>query len=326
MPSSLHSLRRLLALTVALAAVWLTVPAAVQAYSIGISDQKVGMWADPRFKQLKIEQVRLLVYYNLILTQDFSRYDRWMQNAHARGADVLLTINHHSRVASRLPSNAQYRRTVRILRKRYPWVRTMSAWNEANHQTQPTYDRPRRAAQYYNIMRKECRGCRIVAADVLDGKNMLPWLATFKRYAKRPRIWGLHSYGDANHFRPLHATSTRQLLAAVKGEVWLTEAGGIVRFGGNFPGGSRGETRAARAVKRTFRVARTSGRIKRVYLYHWDADRRFETWDSAFVAANGRARPALEVLRREVNKQRRSRRQSLVPVLRKYPKGTLPVL
>ena len=24
--------------------------------------------------------------------------------------------------------------------------------------------------------------------------NMLPWLATFKRYAKSPRIWGLHSY------------------------------------------------------------------------------------------------------------------------------------
>ena len=260
MRSPIHSLRRLLALTFALAAAWLTLPAAAQAYSIGISDQKVGMWADPRFKRLGIEQVRLLVYYNLVLTQDFSRYDRWMQNARARGADVLLTINRHSRVASRLPSNAQYRRTVRILRKRYPWVRTMSAWNEANHHTQPTYDRPRRAAQYYNIMRRECRRCRVVAADVLDGKNMLPWLTVFKRYARQPRIWGLHSYGDANHFRPLHATSTRQLLAAVKGEVWLTEAGGIVRFGGNFRGGPRGETRAARAVKRTFRVAQTSGR------------------------------------------------------------------
>jgi hypothetical protein len=316
--------RLLLALVVTLAA-WLALPGAAHAYTIGISDQKVGMWTDPRFERLEIEQVRLLVYYDLVLGNDFSRYDRWMANAQRRDAEVLLTINHHSRVSDRLPSNAQYRRVVRILRKRYPWVRTMSAWNEANHHTQPTYDRPRRAAQYYNIMRKECRGCRIVAADVLDGKNMLPWLAVFKRHAKRPRIWGLHNYGDSNHFRPLRSTGTRQLLAAVKGEVWLTEAGGIVRFGRSFRGGPSGEAHAARAVRRTFRVARTSGRIKRVYLYHWDADPKFYTWDSAFVAANGRARPALDVLRRELNKQRRSRRQPPVPALPKFPKRTLPL-
>jgi len=316
--------RSVLALVVTLAAC-LAVPAGAPAYSVGMSDQKVGMWADPRFEQLGIEQVRLLVYYDLVLTQDFSRYDSWMQNAKRRGADVLLTINHHSRVGDRLPSRSQYRRTVRILRKRYPWVRTMSAWNEANHHTQPTYDRPRRAAQYYNIMREECRGCRIVAADVLDGKNMLPWLAVFKRYAKRPRIWGLHNYGDANRFRPLNASATRQLLAAVKGEVWLTEAGGIVRFGSGFPGGKSGEARAARAVTRTFEVARISRRIRRVYLYHWDADRKFYTWDSAFVAADGRARPALEVLRQELNRDRRRRGKRLVQPLRKYPGRKLPL-
>jgi hypothetical protein len=201
----------------------------------------------------------------------------------------------------------------------------MSAWNEANHHTQPTYNRPRRAAQYFNIMRRECKGCKVVAADVLDGKNMLPWLATFKRYAKSPRIWGLHSYGDTNHFRPFRYTSTRQLLNAVKGEIWLTETGGIVRFGRGFPGGSNGEARAAKAVKRTFQVARMSGRVKRVYLYHWDADPRFLTWDSAFVAANGRARPALDVLRKELNKQRKLSRLPAVPKLRKYPKKKLPL-
>ena len=315
--------RTLLAVAVALLA-WLSVPAGAHAFTIGISEQKTGMWQDPRFAQLGVKQVRLMMSYDDALTGNFSRYDAWMSAAQARGADVLLTIQHHSRVPSRLPSNAQYRRVVRILVKRYPWVETMSAWNEANHQSQPTYRRPRRAAQYYNIMRRECRGCRIVAADVLDSKNMLPWLATFKRYAKSPRIWGLHSYADANYFRPFSYSSARLLLRSVKGEVWLTEAGGIVRFGSRYRGGRRGEARAANAVKHTFAVARGSGRIKRVYLYHWDADRKFITWDSAFVAANGRARPALEVLRKEMNRQRRGRAPAL-PRFPRFPKTKLPL-
>jgi hypothetical protein len=315
--------RTLIALALAVAA-WLSVPAGAHAFTIGMSDQKVGMWQDPRFAQLGIKQVRILMSYDSVLTGNFSRYDAWMQAAHARGADVLLTINQSGRHPLRLPTPARYRRVVRTLRKRYPWVKTMSAWNEANHKTQPLYRKPRRAAQYFNIMRKECRGCRIVAADVLDSKNMVPWLAKFKRYAKHPRIWGLHSYSDANHFKPLRATSTRLLLRVVKGDVWLTEAGGIVRFGSRYRGGKRGERRAAKAVKRTFSVARMSKRIKRVYLYHWDADRKFLTWDSAFVTAKGRARPALDVLRKELNHQRRGRRPAL-PRLSRFPKHKLPL-
>jgi Glycosyl hydrolase catalytic core len=202
-------------------------------------------------------------------------------------------------------------------------VKTWAAWNEANHKTQPLFRKPRRAAQFYNVMRKECRGCKIVAADVLDSSNMLPWIATFKRHARSPRIWGLHSYGDANRFRALNATATRQLLRAVKGELWLTETGGIVRFSTRYRGGKSGEARAARAVQRTFDIARSSRRVKRVYLYHWNADPKFVTWDSGFVASNGRARPALDVLRRELNLRRHP--ASRLQPLPKYPKAKLPL-
>ena len=311
--------RVILALVLALAA-WPAAPAA--GFTIGMSDQKVGMWQDPRFKQLGIRHVRLLMAYDSVLRGDFSRYDQWMAAAAHRRADVLLTINHHSRHAERLPTLGQYRRTVRVLRKRYPWVTTMSAWNEANHSSQPTYRRPRRAAQYYNVMRKECRGCKVVAADLLTQSNMLPWLAKFKRHAKRPRIWGLHNYQDSNKFRPLHATGTKLLLRAVKGEVWLTEAGGIVRFSDRYRGGKRGERRAAQAVKHAFAVARSSSRVRRIYLYHWNADPKFLTWDSAFVAANGRARPALEVLRKELNRQRKGAR---LKRLSRFPRRKLPL-
>ncbi len=318
MTSTVTLLRRLLLPTLVLGAC-LALPAAAQAFTIGMSDQKTGLWQDQRFEQLGIGQVRLLVYYDRVLAGDFSRYDQWMTTAHARGADVLVTINQHSRSATRLPTVGQYRRVVRKLRARYPWVTTMGAWNEANHKSQPLYERPRRAARFYNVMREECRGCTIVAADVLDSSNMLPWVATFKRYAKRPRVWGLHSYSDANHFRPLRQTATAQLLRAVKGDVWLTEAGGIVRFSTRYRGGRAGERRAAKAVARTFAVARQSPRIKRVYLYHWNADPRFITWDSGLVAASGRARPALEVLRRELNRRRRARDLPRIPALRRFP-------
>ncbi len=323
MTSFVTVLRRLLVLTLAAAAL-LALPAGAHAFTVGMSDQKLGMWEDPRFEQLGIRQVRLLVYYNQVLKGDFSRYDQWMAQAHARGADVLLTINQHSSGSTTaLPTLRQYRKVVRTLRKRYPWVTTMAAWNEANHKSQPLFRKPRRAARFYNVMREECGGCKIVAADVLDSSNMLPWVTTFKRYARNPHIWGLHSYGDANRFRALGATATRQLLRAVKGEVWLTETGGIVRFSTRYRGGKSGEARAARAVRRTFAIARSSRRVKRVYLYHWNADPKFVTWDSGFVAANGRARPSLDVLRKELNRRRHP--TSRVPALPKFPRTKLPL-
>ena len=91
--------------------------------------------------------------------------------------------------------------------------------------------------------------------------------------------------------------------------MWLTETGGIVRFSSRYRGGTSRRARARRrpSSARSRSPARAAA-IKRVYLYHWDADPKFVTWDSAFVAANGRARPALDVLRKELNQQRRARR------------------
>jgi hypothetical protein len=296
-------MRRFLLLVLLLAP--LAAPAAAPAFTIGISDQKLEMWHDARFARLGIRRVRLLVAYDSVLRGDFSRYDAWMAAAHARGYDVLLTIDRDQDSYTRMPSNRAYRRVVRRLRARYPWVRSMAAWNEANHQKQPTYRKPWRAAQYYNIMRAECPGCRVVAADVLGARNMARWLTRFKRTAVRPRLWGLHSYRDANRPKPLWTTDAAQMLRLVRGKVWFTEAGGIVRFAHRYPGGRKGQARAAAAVRRTFRLASLLPRVQRVYLYHWNADRRFVTWDSGLVGARGRPRPALGVLQAELRRQRR---------------------
>ena len=68
-------------------------------------------------------------------------------------------------------------------RARYPWIRDYLTWNEANHCSQPTCNNPKRAAQYYLALRKHCRGCRIVAADVLDGSKLV---AVGARRSRRP--------------------------------------------------------------------------------------------------------------------------------------------
>ena len=304
--------RRFLLLLVTLGC--LALPAGAHAFSIGMSDQKLGMWQDPRFAELGIQQVRLLVSYDSVLKHDFSRYDQWMEAAHARGADVLLTIDRsagsYTAAAVALPVPARRPHPARAL----PVGRDLRGLERGQPRQAADRRKPRRAAQYYNILREECAGCTLIAADVLDSKNIFSWLATFKRYAKHPRIWGLHSYQDANHFRPLRATVTRSLLRAVKGEIWLTETGGIVRFGDNYKGGKTFEKRAAKAMKYTFRIASMSPRIKRVYLYHWDTDKKFVTWDSAFVdERTGRARPSLEVLRDELNRQRRKSQAAARP-------------
>jgi hypothetical protein len=152
------------------------------------------------------------------------------------------------------------------------------------------------AALYYNAMRKDCRACTIVAADVLDSRDMLGWVRTFKRYAPAARIWGLHNYKDAND-----ATgTTRTLLKAVKGRVWLTETGGILRLKPS--DGSRGGRKHTRgeqaaAVRRVYRIAKSNRRITRVYFYEW-AKKTGNRWDSAFLESDGRLRPSYHALRR----------------------------
>jgi hypothetical protein len=315
-------------LLVALATTLCLIPAALasaQGFTVGISEQKLGVWQDPRFEELGVRQARLLVYYNQALSGDFGAYDQWMAAARARGVDVLVVINRASDSSTRLPTTHEYRRVVRAIRARWPWVTTMGAWNEANHRDQPTARRPERAARYYNVMRQECLGCRIVAADVLDSRGMSRWVRRFMRHAHHPRLWGLHNYGDVNRQLRWGNSGTRKLLRIVRGRVWLPETGGIVRFADRYRGGRGDELRAARAVAWAFRFARRSARIRRVYLYEWSADPVFQAWDSGLVAADGRARPGLAVLRRQLNRQRRRAARQPVPPLPAYPQSVLPL-
>jgi hypothetical protein len=187
---------------------------------------------------------------------------------------------------------AAFRAAFRAFRARWPQVRVFAPWNEVNHDSQPTWDAPRRAAEYYNVVREECGGCTVLAGDLLDQKGMEAYLAAYRRHLQgEPRIWGLHNYADTNRFRD---RGIRALESAVPGEVWLTETGGIVRFGRSFP---HDERRAARAVRFMLRLARRHRRVARVYVYNWTGAARDARFDAGLVGPDGRPRPAYEVLR-----------------------------
>jgi hypothetical protein len=284
-----------LLLTLALAA-----PAAAKAPIVAVGDQSAGMFTDPNFQTLGVKHSRLVLAWDWYKHQNLIHStDTWMAAAHAAGIRPLVAFNVNWATKNghrKPPSIAAYRKSFRLVRERYPWVSDFSAWNEANHTAQPTAKSPRLAARYFNAMRGDCRTCTIVAADVLDTKDMIPWIKKFKKHARGAKIWGIHNYKDANDAKG----TTKLLLREVKGQVWLTETGGILRLkshDGSNGGRKHTKSQQAKAVKRVYKIAKSSRRITRVYFYEW-AKKKGNRWDSAFVEANGTPRPSYQALKR----------------------------
>jgi len=89
------------------------------------------------------------------------------------------------------------------------------------------------------------------------------------------------------------------MLRTVRGKLWLTETGGIVRFSHTLP---YNERRAAKATRYMFRLAKSSSRIKRLYIYSWWGEPRGARFDSGLVGPNGSPRPAYFVVKRKLGR------------------------
>lgn len=268
---------------------------------VGIGDQNFLMFQDKRFQKLDLELTRLALPWDWYRNPSYVTFlDHWVAASREAHVRPLIAFTRNWRKNGdryRVPVTL-LRKSFKTVRERYPDITDFSAWNEANHTTQPTWKTPRLAARYYKTLKAACPECRIVAADVLDTSNAASWIAQFKRFAPKARLWGIHSYKDPNDGTTWHL---RQLLRLVKGEVWLTETGGIKRL--KPAPGSRGNGRfntlsgQAKAVKRVYALAKLyPRRIKRIYFYQWQQDPKAR-WDSAFLDRRGRVRPALRALR-----------------------------
>jgi hypothetical protein len=304
--------RAILPITLALA----LLPAGVaQAkYSVGISDQSSAMFYNSHFQDLGLKKVRYIVSWDWEKqSHEVGAVRGFLAEVQNRGFEPLITFNasrgcwtdnRYSRSKRcRAPSVKAYTRAFKSFRAQFPWIRVYAPWNEANHQSQPTDRNPKRAAQYYNAVRKNCAGCQIVAADVLDEGNAVAWLRVFKRYAKKPRLWGLHNYSTINRRIPSRTVNIHRYL---RGQIWWTETGGIVKFG-SFP---YSERRAAARTKYMFRLAdrytkrrRGLAPVTRLYPYQWTGAPQGARFDAGMTDPDGSPRRAYFTFKQYVAKR-----------------------
>jgi hypothetical protein len=298
----------LLALVMAM----LALPVAADARTnvrVGIGDQQPTMFDHAEFKALKIKRVRYFIRWDAIRhPSDLARADAYVAAARRAGASVLMHISSDNLVRrrSKLPKLTRYRSDVTRLIKRYraKGVKEWGARNEANHDSQATHKSPKRAADEFKVVRRACSGCTIVALDVLDQagveryiKRFYSALGSYKRYAK---IVGIHNYSDINRKR---TRGTRSIIKTVKRynkstSFWLTETGGVVSFGSNFP---YSPSRAASRLKYLFTTTKALRKdIDRVYVYNWTGAERGARFDAGVVGPHGEARPALAVLKSQI--------------------------
>lgn len=310
--------RRTLSAVVAgvLLAVALIAPASSSALVVGVGDQNPALFENEYLRELGSKRTRLITPYDSVLRRDQrASVDQWMRAARAARQEIVVAFNPPSnmqcpnlggRRGCRPVSSARYAKAFKTFRKRYPYVRVIQPWNEVNSLTQPTVYRPDAVVTYYDIVRKNCRGCTVLGADIQDLPNMVTYtrrlLAEFRRRRiPTPRLWGVHNYTDTNRFVKDRNSSVRKLVRLLPGKIWLTETGGLYRFQ---PQNSRQTfrpdlRRQARAMEAVFKQAlRYRNKIDRVYLYHWFWAPTTNRWDSGVLDAAGAPRPAYRVLQK----------------------------
>jgi hypothetical protein len=290
----------------------------------GIGDQNSSTFSDSAFTGLKVKLTRFIVPWDAI-TKDPGRVDQWMSAVRAAKLRPLIAFNPTggSRCPSKpcsIPSARAYKSAFRKFRKKYPWAKEFNFWNETNSATQPTGPTKasvvKKTVALYKAAKSVCgRRCVVTGPDILDQgigdkrrsvrvrnqKRMKKWVGLFLRYNRGyPSYWGLHNYGDTNYGR---STGTRFFLKSIakRGQVWVTETGGIYAFtqqSGKVvfkPGASR----QAKATTYAYTLARKfRSRITRLYYYQWRKNNAGDFFDAGIRSFEGGLRPAYSRLKK----------------------------
>jgi hypothetical protein len=299
-------MRRSLLIAAVLASASAAPARAMPNFELGIGEQQPAFFSDPRFVALGLEHVRVVTAYDVACRPgpEAGYLDTWLAGAERTGARPLVAFSFSPRPGQRwrLPSYRTYLRCFRAFRARFPHVRDFNPWNEANHSSQPTFRHPKKAAGFYNAMKRACPRCNVAAGDLLDWSHLVRWLERYKAHLRgRPRLWSMHNYLDVNRPRRWRESGTRKVLRMTRGRLWITETAGLVisrRYT------QYNERRAAAATARMFDFARRSRRIKRLYGYQWQAGCDRYSWDSGWFRSNGSPRPAWYVVIDEVSADR----------------------
>jgi hypothetical protein len=280
-------------------------------YSTGIGDEQLKMFGDPLWQQLHTKIARYIAPYDAVVhSYSLDKAKAWILAAEAQHVQVMVAFYHSEYTPTRLPSVAAYKRDVQRFVKLFPHVRQYQSWDEANRGNVPhAFSSPSAvaAADYYQALIRVCKGCTVIGLDVLDQANISPtltYVAEFKHEIHHlqtimPSIWGLHDYSDVNRYE---SWRTRELARAFGGQVWLTETGGIVQFGGYFTNkhGS-GLTRAAKVVKYMFALAGSVSQVRRLYIYDWTGGGTSTRFDAGLMNAHDKPRAGYVVVCRQLH-------------------------
>jgi hypothetical protein len=247
----------------------------------GISDESGAVFTNPYYQLLGSKQARYVTNYDAALRNPADT-DAWMKDARAAGQQIMVAFNpgYGTQCPNKpcsLPSASQYTKAFIAFHKRYPYVKIYQPWNEVNSTTQPTWTKPQDVVTYYSIVKKYCKGCTVLGADIEDLTTphkadyvvyIKTLLADFKKaHVATPQIWGIHNYEDVNYF---HSTDTVEMLKLLPGQIWLTETGGIDFFetGALKVLLPESETRQEKATAWMMTLAlRYPKRIARLYIY-----------------------------------------------------------
>lgn len=280
---------------------------AASTYLTGIGDQLPFMFSSPLWQQLHTKIARYVAPYDAAVRGDeLAKAREWIQDAEAQHQQILIAFYHSEHTPTQMPSVATYQADVARFVKDFPHVRQYQAYDEANRgNVKGQYSSPSAvtAAKYYQALKRVCHSCTVIGLDVLDAAVVSPtirYIQEFKREIVRlrtimPTIWGLHNYSDVNR---LQSWRTADIIRAFgSGQVWLTETGGIVKFGNSFLNRhGEGLTRAARALRLMFEIANSEPRIKRLYIYNWTGGNTKATFDAGLVDDHYNPRPGYVVV------------------------------
>ena len=269
------------------------------------------MFTNPLYRQLHTKIVRYIAPYDAVVhPYSLTKATQFIHDAETLHEEVLVAFYHSEYTPTQMPSVASYQRDVQRFVKLFPHVRQYQSWDEANRGNEPRqWSSPSavQAAKYYQALLRECKGCTVIGLDVLDQAYIQPtlqYIAEFKREIYRletimPKIWGLHDYSDVNR---LEGWRTRDIVRALGGQVWLTETGGIVKFGGSFPNNhGSGLTRAAKVLKFTFALAGSVPQVKRLYIYDWSGGTASTRFDAGLMNAHEQPRAGYVVVCRALH-------------------------
>lgn len=285
------------------------VPAASGAVTIGIGDSNTAMFSDPHFAALGITTARDVVPWDIITRRadrgDLANFRAWLRAAEAAHVTPLISFgaDFTNPAANYVPSASQYGTAVKAFLKDFPQIKNYTPWNEPDFSYRSLARNPGLAANYFNTLYTLCRGCKVLAGDVylpasgtayIDHAvaTLRPWLRAYIRGVHhRPAGWALHDYTE---IRAHNTSQLRILMSMTSGPIWLDETGGVLRRG-HWQYRNQSAAAAAKDERFLLSLSKRYHRIARIYHYQWAANPK-AGWDSALIAANGRARPAYTVL------------------------------